>query len=293
MLTNYYPLNGDGSDASGRNMDATVTGTIQTIDRFGNYGKAIGLLGDGDLITFEHHNLAESDWSYSIWVKFDALPSAVGDAFLLSYANIALKDDVPLFVDDIDNTIKTFCKETNTLISSNTVVEKRKWYNIVLTTSDQTINIYINGQLKATSTGRFTSNTSNAQLAISSVLPGTALKGRIYGAVDDVRFYTKTLNTANIETLYNEEVSHEIISGISSTETSKIRIYTNNQTQNSVDIISDDLIQSIELFDINGASVYKQITNAYSHKINNLTKGVYIVKAISNKHSYLRKVIIK
>lgn len=291
-LTNYYPLNGNGLDASGRKQDATIKGTIPTIDRFGEYSKALLLLGDGDLITFEHHNLGETGWSYSIWVKLDILPSLLGDAFLLSYANVGFGDDVHLFIDDKDNTLKSYAKATNNLITTNVVFEKKKWYHIVLTYSKDYTKIYVNGQLKSSSTGRFSNNTSNVELAVSSIYPGEVLKGRIFGSVDDIRLYKYVLSATEAGELHNKEITNEIISGINTHEKSNLRIYSSSASRGNIYIESDDLINKIEVFDINGKSLFYLTPNNFSHQFSNVAKGIYIVKVATEQQTAVRRVIV-
>src|SRR5688500_14178775 len=49
-LVAYYPLNGDGQDASGNGLNGTVTGAVATSDRYGNGSGALLFVNDTDRV---------------------------------------------------------------------------------------------------------------------------------------------------------------------------------------------------------------------------------------------------
>src|SRR5580698_6713918 len=70
-LIAYYPLNGDGTDASGNGHNGTVAGATPTANRFGQDGKA--LLFDGVNSFIKVHDapalrLADTDFTISAWI---------------------------------------------------------------------------------------------------------------------------------------------------------------------------------------------------------------------------------
>lgn len=202
----YYTFNGDPDDKSGNNNECIPVGVTFTKDRFGNDNSAYHFEGDSHYIELPRViSLKEDPWSYSLWFNLEKLPSEVNDAWFLSNMAGDRYDDVYIYVDNEDNTIKSYLA-TNDRIYSGVEIDTNKWYHIaitheIITDTMQRTCIYVNGQYKDAG-GSFTT-VLNSNYIISSISSdGT---GRIYGAVDEVRLYKRALSEFEIGLIYTTE----------------------------------------------------------------------------------------
>ncbi|MFB6317161.1 LamG-like jellyroll fold domain-containing protein [Saccharicrinis sp. FJH54] len=295
----YYPFNGNGLDQSGHGNNAKVEGAQLATDRFGNKNSCYQLIGDGDNISFGNSiNLWEADWTYSIWIKLDVLPTVVDDAFLLSYKSIGYGEDVHLYVDNLDNKVKAFLNDGNEKVSTNAIIEKDKWYQIIITYSQSLLSIYINGEFKVASSSGFSDSYENSDLMISSIYNDDALKGRIFGSVDDVRLYNRVLSQDEVDSLYVLESTENTPTNTSNLKGNNILSISPNPAYDRVYVESDQTIQQVEICTLNGQIISSfPVTNPHSVKcdLNSFSSGMYVLKIATteNRVSYRRVVVTK
>lgn len=207
-LVGHYTFNGNADDQSGNGNDGDFIGSLST-DRFGNDDSSILLEGNGDYFECPQSiTLANYPWTFSMWFSLNTLPSNVSDAFLLTSKTVDFGDDVHLFVDDSDNEIKFFTNDGFLKQSTNIAVEPNVWYHVALEYDENTIRIYVNGDLRiAWSETRYsTIYPADAPLIVSSIFPGDQLKGRIFGQIDDIRIYEIALGETKVKQLFESEV---------------------------------------------------------------------------------------
>ena len=216
----YYPFNGNTLDESGNYNNATANGLSLTSDRFGNVNSAYKFDADGDYLEMPPvREISSSEWTYSMWVKFDVVPSpqVVNDAFLFTYKGVLFDDDVYLYIDDVDANVKAYLGTigqsgvsgniVNRKISNNYLVEQNLWYHLCVTHDPDPakIIIYINGEFYASSPEKFgTTFLPNTPYLISCITNFGNQKGRFIGSADEVHFFGKVLNFAEVRMLYNK-----------------------------------------------------------------------------------------
>ncbi|KAB1158396.1 LamG domain-containing protein [Tenacibaculum aiptasiae] len=206
-LLAYYPFNGNANDLSGNNNHGNIVGSL-TKDSKGNSNSAALLNGNGDYFEFPSViDLKTPSWSFSMWFSLNQLPRNKDDAFLLSSKNIAYGDDVHLFVDNDDNQIKFFTNDGFLKQSTGVTIEKGKWYNVILAYNKNSIKIYVNGEIRLVwSTTKYTSSyNSGTPLVVSSIFPGSTLKGRVFGSIDNIRVYNIDLNESEANAIFKLE----------------------------------------------------------------------------------------
>ena len=79
---------------------------------------------------------------------------------------------------------------------------------------------------------------------------------------------------------------------IQETKAIKISLYP-NPTINDFNILSDVTIQSIEIYKVTGQLVKKEIYTGANIAVDDLNKGIYLVKANTKDNSFVNKLIIK
>lgn len=289
----HYTFNNNSNDQSGNNNHGLIVGGSYTTDRHGNENSACLLVGDGDWVEFPNvQNLWEGNWTYSLWFKLDLLPSTLSDAFLLTYKDIAYGEDVHLFVDDQDNQIKLFFSNTFDKISSNVAVNSDTWYFVAMVSSPNENKLYVNGELKATTTQNYTTQYSNNKLIISSNYSADNLKGRIFGAIDDTRLYNVSLNDSDIMSLY--EMEETLSTSDNNINLNKeITTVFPNPSHGKVYIKSNKLIKTVYIFDLTGKKVDEvNMLNREKVEISNLSKGIYVLKLEKNNGVLVNKKLI-
>ncbi len=204
-LLAYYPFNNSPNDESGNENHGNYVGQISS-DRNNTQNSALTLNGNGNYFEFPSVvSLNQPSWSFSLWFSLDQLPREKDDAFLLTSKSISYGDDVHLFVDNDDNQIKFFTNDGYLKESTGITVERNKWYHVVLAYDENSIKIYVNGTIRLVWSNTRYSSSVGSSLVVSSIFPGSALKGRIFGKIDDIRVYDIPMTEVEVNALYELE----------------------------------------------------------------------------------------
>jgi hypothetical protein len=202
----YYPLNGDGADASGNGFNGSLIGTTPTTDRYGNSGGALLFANGTDRVVCGNpaaFNFA-GPFTISAWVnlngsRFNSYVVAKYDttigpahAYGLGIANIALP--------------YTFVGNDfgyADMIAFSAPMNANQWYALSTVYDGNSLNLYANGELAAQSfVGPFPSFINDAPLTIG----GTFDNYVVGGAIDDVRIYNAALTPGEIAAQYAADV---------------------------------------------------------------------------------------
>jgi gliding motility-associated-like protein len=274
-LVGEYNFSSNSFDSSGYNHNATLAGGIYTDDRFGNPTCALRLRGNGEYVEFPKIITLENPaWTFSIWFKLEKLPKTLDDAFLLTYKDILIEQDVHLYVDNDDNAIKLYRADTGNKPSSYVVVIKDVWYQVVLTSgAGNDLKLYVNGQLKLNQNVNFSSGGNS--ILISSNYAGNNMQGRVWGVVDAVRFYDRAISASEALALYQSIEGDTICGSVTGLFDIKFpNVFTPNMDgeNDTFKIIGNNIISmEIKIYNLWGEIVFESndINNAWDGKSKN------------------------
>jgi hypothetical protein len=287
-------LDGDDTDATAYENHCFAIGTY-TEDRNGVPNAALKLHEDGHYILFPPIiTLSEPEWTYSLWIRPDTLASQVPDMFLLSLNDVSLWDDVPLFIDDTGNDVKTYFASNFDKRSTGVAPAIGEWTHLAISSADDdTVKIYVDGTLKLAHKIDFIS-TGDESFMLSSLvdLPETPLKGRFFGAVDDIRIYGRAISDDEVATLHDSLwnfVPEPVVPEFVYLQTTllaagfPIRLYTNAA------------IQRVSVYDIQGKEILRSSPYATEDiwiATPVLASGMYVVHAHTPSTIFRGKVMV-
>ncbi|TCZ74422.1 LamG-like jellyroll fold domain-containing protein [Flaviaesturariibacter aridisoli] len=221
-LVANYPFNGTANDATGNGHNAAVQGgAVFSTDRFGNVSSAMSFDGIDDYLRIvDNGAFSTTSFSLSFWFSTDRnnlvqvpvgkrdfgptnnsefginlMPAASGShlqTFLVSNAKPCSVFGAPNDYYVYDAFPANYC----------TV----RWYHVVVTFSNGIQKIYLDGQLKSSSTAPFTAkSTCQTDLRFGMWWGGDPSWFR--GKLDDIRWYSREINAAEALALYSSPVA--------------------------------------------------------------------------------------
>ncbi|MCZ4410555.1 T9SS type A sorting domain-containing protein [Cryomorphaceae bacterium 1068] len=287
-LVGHYTFSNSGADSSGNNNLAFITGCEFTEDRLGSPQSALRFSGPGDYVLFpEMIQLYNPEWSYALWFKPEELASEKSDMFLLSYLNISTFDDVHLFLDDQNDQFSTYIESGSVKYTTGVTAVIDQWYHLTISyASDDSIKIYVDGELLIAQRENF-SSLGDASIVLASIINNsTSLKGRIFGVVDDVRFYSREITPTEVEVLADfdseiEEEEEEEIDDITESDSTFFSISPTFALNQDILIRSSETITELELYDASGKLISRSTEGGTTHRIGTkpLSQGMYIIVA--------------
>jgi PKD repeat protein len=207
-LTACYSLNSNANDPIS-SLNGTLSAVTPTVDRFNNAGNAYSFNGTiSSYIKLPDNPLLKptNAISFSCWVKANIVSNQYViftkntvfsnfEAYSLSISNQS--GPGRFYLSKGNGGLATAINNTITAILTNT------WYHVVCTVDNTTLRIYVNGNLENT-----TSTTLNFSYDIGKNIyfggsnePSFNLP--FNGTLDNVRFYNRILNAAEVGQLYN------------------------------------------------------------------------------------------
>lgn len=150
------------------------------------------------------------------------------------------------------------------------------WYHAVVVFESENAKIYINGVLKGTI----------ARPLINTTLTSFKI-GAFAGAVDDLKIYDRALKQADITSLYN---NNTLSTSDFNEYNLKVSMYP-NPVQDILKIDTENAIQSVEIYNIQGQKVLESNENKIN--ISNLKPAVYLVRMEDENGGVATKRIIK
>jgi len=192
-----YTLDYDASDASG-NYDGTPTDVEFGVGGQINYGARFN--GSSSKITLPSGFLDSAQTlSFSVWVNPTNILSFSGilDKYIGSTSGWALH--IPSSTNKFAEVLVYNGSDINT--TATTALPLGDWTHIVGTISTSQVKIYINGTLEDTSALSSPLTTNTTPLIVG----GDAVSTLSFdGSIDQLRFFTKELNSTEVSTLYAE-----------------------------------------------------------------------------------------
>jgi hypothetical protein len=193
-LLAFYKLS-DTSDSSGYN---------RTLTNNGNVTFAPGKIGDAGVFdgsNWLNASVSGTPSTVSCWVKssnFDGYKNIV--ALRDNGGNIGF-----LIQGQSGNNFRFYSNGGN--ISSNSIVADNNWHNIVVTVSNGSINIYVDGSLDVSGSGD-SGGIITTKLGLGSYEDG--LYDLLNGQIDAVGIWNRALSEAEVAELYNNGTGLEL-----------------------------------------------------------------------------------
>lgn len=295
-LVAYYPIISDSDDYSGNGNHMTLSGTDFVNDRLGNEGQAVFFDGTGDYAIM---NDTAFDFQYQFSLSFWMRTSSTTPDQRIFHKN----DPIPdrswfLSLNRSTTGALTFLHSQNGStfknIISDSLFNDGKWNHVVLVYdgANQTVRFYKNGNLAGEDTTAYTSlhlNNDNMTMTNSNFQNNFA-----QGVFDDIRFYKKVLDTADVTELSKEKLP----SAITELDETIFKIYPNPADDYVLieSVQSTPGIDKVELYDLNFSLIHSAVIEPDKLKvnINNLKQGVYLIRLTNSnsKMSVIKKLIV-
>lgn len=213
-LKAFYPFNGNANDETYNGHDGTINGPTLTTDRFNNINSAYDFDGNNDYIELDNEigKFGTSDFSISLWYY----P-------LTSGKYIIVKRNTEGWANFWEWTDFRFTINQNSTNTSSTVdgssAELNEWHHAVIVKSSSKFYLYLDNQLvDSTLLSQTYDVTNNNPCEIGAqVAPVSGVVGDFTGKIDDIRFYTKQLDTTEIEALFYENYPQISLDPVSQT----------------------------------------------------------------------------
>jgi hypothetical protein len=215
-LVGWWPFNGNANDESGNGNDGTVYGATLTEDRFGNAGSAFSFDGVDDFINVLNNDelsLTSDEFSISAW--YATAPSIIADnRNILCKSNgpgaqnkwILMKSEgggfypegVGLLTSPIIN-----AAAFNGFTSVTDPSEYNNWNHILITKINDSINLYLNGEISSVASITSNISPSVADLRIGGDEINSVDNAKFWsGLLDDIAIYNRALTEQEIQNLH-------------------------------------------------------------------------------------------
>jgi len=212
-LMNDNDANADIIDNTGNGNTGTAYAFTNTLSRSGKINNALEIVGGANnsivLPNNASFNINESnDWTIAFWLYGDRGPGfASTEKVFYKWDGFATPGIFALFIPSTPNLRFYFRDTVPVSVTMEIQPTPTAWNHIVLThrQSDNTARAYLNGSLanslSLSGVGEF-GNSEDFWLGVDERYAGDS-SSAFDGAYDDFRVYSKELNIAEIEELYN------------------------------------------------------------------------------------------
>ncbi len=213
-LVLYYPMDGDGNDASGHGNNGTAVNTTSMRDRFGNSNRAFGFDGSGYLEAQQLPALnPQGDFAYSLWIYvqtpnyspaggawyLDRRPQGYGDPLVSMHSQLNVSTSNLLWLIRYDNGSVPPGGDGNL---SAGILSTNSWKHVLISRKyGERIDAYMDGVL--------ISHVGDNPLSLTPDRPiiGNYVNASygLVGAMDDFRIYNRALSSNEVARLYVAE----------------------------------------------------------------------------------------
>jgi hypothetical protein len=199
-------------------------------------------------------------------------------------------------------------------------VQKERWYHVALRYSATSTDVFVDGNFAVSSSGRFSPISGYSPLLVSSLVSYPVNKGRVFGDIDDIRMYKRTLTNAEINLIYTTEknlvappvakdtvyirdtiktmVHDTVFKNVIVLDTvilgGSCAIYPNPVNRSDrIYIQTNDRPVTITIYNAAGQLVRReQLTTRNYIAVNNLAAGTYYLKIVSPFEQCGKKLVI-
>jgi hypothetical protein len=211
-LVACYPFNANANDQSGNNNTGIINGASLATDRFGKLSSAYNFNGSSS-ITVDASQFKNQSFSYATWVKLDILPLEGENNCFIAVGGPGgdqLLSVSKSYQAQSSNGFNVGGYNVGTPIISNNWDNSSpvigKWYHLVCTRDNNSIKLYVDGQLitnnsTLTSTGGTIPNyASESFVTFGGRHNGTSQF--MQGSLDDIYIYNRAITTEEVTALY-------------------------------------------------------------------------------------------
>ena len=290
-LVAYYPFNGNANDESGNENNGVVDGATLTTDRFENNENAYNFDGLETFIILpnDFFNGTENGiYTISFWTKYFQENTTIfykGGSWKESDISITSEKKV-------EYSFKNGTNSTSNFLTSNTSLERDKWYNITIIHVSGEIKLYINGtfetQLQINDVVDW-STSINSQCAGVGMHFGKnynncTIDRGYYGVIDDFGIWDRGLSEQEIQNIYNSSNGDILLNGTVSAENNQIKNVA-DPTHGKDAVTKDYLLEKIaqlqdQIDALQASSGFETVTDQDGNSYPYLTYGnqVWTVK---------------
>lgn len=205
-LISYYPFDINGNDKSGNKYHLTEYGDLSY--EVGKFCNAVKLDGASEYLGIDSITLTEEN-AVSIWYKVESTPGSNNWSTFISGNSLnscANEDVYTLLWAENRNDQFAYRYQCDTDNTTGYDIDDGKWHHMVMNIKDTIQELYLDGEL----IDQQTKLKSTAQLVEYLTFGreqdtpngGWQANQRLYGLIDEVRMYDRSLNELEIQLLY-------------------------------------------------------------------------------------------
>lgn len=308
-LEAWLPFEGNYDDMSGKSNDATNYGTTYTTDRCGKNNSAIYFNGNYQKLVIQNNILPDTPTSFSIafWVKKDTSsihPEIINDRGTNSYSHkyrITLGRPNSSWGFNYRFMIANYATNNISNLTSDSSISN-DWEHVVVTydKTTQTKQIYRNAILIATGNSSSYPAITTATTIGYSTSPNqnTNTDEPFKGSLDDIGFWSRSLDVKEIIKLYNGGCNNTSINN-SIYKNDKLSVYPNPSAAvfTLINNSFDNMQYRLKIINNLGQTVYQKDHNTQTAYVDlgRCNSGVYYVYLIDNKNAIrsIKEIILK
>jgi hypothetical protein len=192
-LDGRFEFNGNLKDETKKLADGTIVnyrGALYTYDRKGVAKAAIKFNGNYGVNLFNVPQ--QTHGSISVWVKYDN-PNLGTGRMIVKPKKIGL--GVGKFMTEMEGSVEWL---PNYSMGIHVEPVDKNWHHFVVTFDDDILRLYEDGQLV-----KYNASTLTYPKVLQDYFVGYRNNEWFEGAVDDLRFYSRTLSATDVQKLYN------------------------------------------------------------------------------------------
>lgn len=198
----WLPLNGD-LENKGLDGNITVTNNNATINNNGKIGKCYYFNGSAQYLQLSETlgDIYCGDFSWAVWLKpeDDTRGIIISEYASTGSSNVAFE----LLANRVIRIYWNGAPDISTGVS----IEKDKWSHVTITKKDNTIKVYVNGELKTTRTKTLSDRSSTSKIRIGDDYRGGTSVSYM-GYMNDVRIYDHALSLKQVQQITKGLVLH-------------------------------------------------------------------------------------
>lgn len=295
----HYTFNGNAQDQSGNGYDGIVDATL-TQDQFGNSNSAYSFNGVDEFIDLPNVSELKPSFpiSYSVWVKFNSLPS-YGNVMFTN--NFAIDNHSGVWMQAGSNSTLTIAYGSalggtsgNNIRrkTGNTVLQTGVWYHVAgVVRGPNDMDLYINcvndgGNYYGSSSQPVGYTADAGSIGRKDVANSSPYY--FHGVLDEFRYWNRAITLSDIEQICERDVSTS-----ENSMEQNISVHPNpaNETIN-IDG-NHDLMKSFQIIDLNGRKVMSS-TEFTNIDIADISEGIYhVLITLKDGGLISRKLIVR